>query len=431
MTPISLAEALNLTSPHAGLVHLKPIVSCAVNKRYGQISVPFSVIIPVKNEATGIRGFMRDLAAQTARPTEIFMVDGNSIDDTCQIIREESDLLGLPVTVLHTADASHVKAGKRATLGGDRNYAIRRAKTDLLVFTDAGNHLPPDFFANLLGPLLDDEQTDLCGGIYRCENHDLDCDWSTRNWQTFLPACRCMAIRRHIALRCGMFPEFLSYAGEDTLFDIWYRRFSSQWVFNQQAVVWWDSPESGEEAWSKFFRYGVGDGENGVGDWNNFYRFARILRNTGELPEGLGTRSNYTLMKQALYGYIRGKTLRGEIDRTRRGVGEVVLLTVEKPLHAAPSSLELVYSLAEQGKRVVCLAADSSCVTGVYAIPPLFDADLYLCDIVFSDDFLLSDFLQRYGWSVREAVLQLMEDPWNTGERARRFQTRLQTFFHR
>ena len=80
MTPISLAEALNLTSPHAGLVHLKPIVSCAVNKRYGQISVPFSVIIPVKNEATGIRGFMRDLAAQTARPTEIFMVDGNFVD---------------------------------------------------------------------------------------------------------------------------------------------------------------------------------------------------------------------------------------------------------------------------------------------------------------------------------------------------------------
>ena len=112
-------------------------------------------------------------------------------------------------------------------------------------------------------------------------------------------------------------------------------------------------------------------------------------------------------------------------------MGEVVLLTVEKPLHAAPSSLELVYSLAEQGKRVVCLAADSSCVPCVDAIPRLFDADLSLCDLEFTDDFLLSDFLQRYGWSVREAVLQLMEDPWNTGERARRFQTRLQTFFHR
>lgn len=86
-------------------------------------------------------------------------------------------------------------------------------------------------------------------------------------------------------------------------------------------------------------------------------------------------------------------------------MGEVVLLTVGKPLHAAPSSPELVYSLAEQGKRVVCLTADSSCAPCIGTILRLSDADLSLCDLEFTDDFLPSDFLQRCGWSIREVVL--------------------------
>lgn len=88
-----------------------------------------SVVIPTLNEGTRIGGLLDALKGQTYFPTEIFVCDGDSEDETRQIARDGGAL---------------VVECERGT-SRQRNQGARQASGELLVFLDADD-LPPRGF---------------------------------------------------------------------------------------------------------------------------------------------------------------------------------------------------------------------------------------------------------------------------------------------
>jgi GT2 family glycosyltransferase len=49
------------------------------------------------------------------------------------------------------------------------------------------------------------------------------------------PYGACILYRKKIAQKVGKYPEYLTYAGEDTFFIYKYKKASKVWVFNKAA----------------------------------------------------------------------------------------------------------------------------------------------------------------------------------------------------
>jgi glycosyltransferase involved in cell wall biosynthesis len=411
-------------SPYAGLSYLKPVECLVISKTYTDIpSEAFSVVIPVKNEAKGLVEFLRSLAAQTALPKEFVIIDHASTDGTPAIIAEESRRLSLPVCLLSSEEYCRVHKLAETTLAQDRNIAIRATTSDIILTVDAGCVLPCDYLANLVGPMFEYPDAELTGAIYRAthkENEHLFVyDWENTDWQSFLPSCRGLALRREIFERSGGLPEFLTFAGEDTLFDITYRRFSSKWVFNKQAVAYWHTPQTEREIWQKYYNYGLGNGENGVGDFQLYSAACKLHKGSTAFLKAM------PLTQKALfYGYLSGKTRRGQIDRHRRGVKETVILVLENPLNVAPSSLKRIKELIDSNRRVCAII----CCNQVF---PLLNKDIYLdfdislLELSYLSHFSLARFWADYGHADGVYTITVMTDVENTGPLAREFMNTL------
>lgn len=85
-----------------------------------------SIIITVKNEATGISKLLDSLLTQE-QPFEIILVDANSKDRTQEIVREYEDKN--PEITLYLHEGSR---------GEGRNYGVEKTRGDVIAFIDGG-----------------------------------------------------------------------------------------------------------------------------------------------------------------------------------------------------------------------------------------------------------------------------------------------------
>jgi hypothetical protein len=84
----------------------------------------------------------------------------------------------------------------------------------------------------------------------------------TINRETFLPSARSLAVRKLVWKEAGGFPEWLSFAGEDTLFLEQVKRAGHAVTLVPEAIVYW-RPRGSVWTYSvQQYRYGVGDGES-------------------------------------------------------------------------------------------------------------------------------------------------------------------------
>lgn len=259
-----------------------------------------SLISTCRNEAATIESWLDSILAQEVYPEEVVICDAGSIDGTRQkIIRWYEQLQQKPFQ-LKVIDAPG------ANIARGRNLAVQMSHGDLLLFTDAGCVLGSSWVRLMLAPFAADRNVDLVMGWYRAAAGKPDGPPAADNSRfgrfragvitnlihytvprleqvdpsTFLPSARSMALSRNVFNRCGGFPEYLTLAGEDSLFDYYLKSFVRRAVFVPEAEVQWFVPQTIRGYFRMLRRYARGDAEGGKLFWNH-YRF--LLSSFGRL----------------------------------------------------------------------------------------------------------------------------------------------------
>jgi len=114
--------------------------------------VPVTVIVPAYNEAATLADTLRSLAAQTARPAEVIVVDDCSSDGTAEVARS------FGATVLRPPANTGSKAGAQT-------FALPAVRTGLVIALDADTTLAPDAIARLLPAFDDGDVAAACGSV--------------------------------------------------------------------------------------------------------------------------------------------------------------------------------------------------------------------------------------------------------------------------
>jgi glycosyltransferase involved in cell wall biosynthesis len=398
-TPAVPTPTLCKFNPYELIEQLKPIDIKVISNNYSLKSIRqrFSCVVTVRNEAMGIHAFLNSIAKQELKPVEIIIVDGGSTDETIDIIERFASNAGLPIKLL--------KAGPTNIAEG-RNLGISKSQHEIVLLADAGCELTSGHFANLIGPFEEFSNIDLVSGIYRPleqseESSNFISDWSDNtDWHNFLPSARSLAIRKSIWAKARKFPEYLTRTGEDTFFDVQYRRHSKSWLINKQACVLWDAPTTREASASLAYSYGYGDGESGYGD----FRFHQDWINNchGVYPDNL---------TQHQLGYLDGRRHRPIIEVERRGVKGVTLILSGVPFTDSGGGQrcsQLAMAFARDGYKVIFVNIYPSFEEKKKLF---FNIDYSLFEFVSLDDFVVEDLFQAYAQFPKISILALLEFP--------------------
>ena len=221
----------------------------------------FSVCMTIKDEVDNVEDVLNDLLCQTVLADQIVIMDNGSKDGTYEKLLKWAALW--PIISLGKTEGISISASRNAT--------VAAAAHDVLMFVDAGNHLPNNLFANLLGPLfMEDSVPDIVAGICQAKE---PCRWSRYFipetysddylQNEFLPSTKCMATTKDLVNKVGGFADWLQRCGQDTAFSMAARRVSSRWIINRKACILWGAPTTEDAAVKLAYRYALGNGELG------------------------------------------------------------------------------------------------------------------------------------------------------------------------
>jgi glycosyltransferase involved in cell wall biosynthesis len=221
--------------------------------------VKVSLIATVKDAAPFVPEFLTSVEAQTRAPDEVVIVDGGSTDGTLELLRAHAERC--PSFRVIEAPGANIAAG--------RNKAIEAARGDVILATDAGVELPPDWIERLSRPLLGSSELDVVGGFFASAPRTTF-EFALGNTTlpladevqpaTFNPSSRSVAFRRSAWEAAGRYPEWLDY-GEDLWFDFELRRRGQRIGFEPAACVAFRPRVSLGGFFRQYFRYARGDGK--------------------------------------------------------------------------------------------------------------------------------------------------------------------------
>ena len=223
----------------------------------------FSLIVTTYNEEKTIDSWLEALLRQTRLPDEIVLVDAGSKDKTVDIINQIKDKIPVPFIL---------KVIPNLNIAEGRNQAIKLTTNEIIACTDLGTIMDEHFLEYLLYPFESDNISVSCGYydlLQRDNSYDVvqslfAPDAKSIDPQRFLPSSRSVAFTKSIWERVGGYPEWLTDAGEDTLFDLTLKMIQADWAFVPEAIVYWQAPENIKKIYKTVLRYAKGDGESGI-----------------------------------------------------------------------------------------------------------------------------------------------------------------------
>jgi glycosyltransferase involved in cell wall biosynthesis len=291
---------------------------------------PLSVIATVKNEASSIHALLDSLRRQTRAPDEIIVVDGGSTDGTLSILQHAEP----PVRTI-SAPGTNISEG--------RNIAIRAARYDLILVTDAGVSLPDTWVECLYGPLARDESVAMVGGFFESAPESLF-EWALGSTtlpleneidpDTFMPSHRSVAFRRSVWKTLGGYPEWLDYC-EDLLFDMRLRAGGHRVIFEPRATVAFRPRATPKAFAAQYFRYARGDGKARILVRRHLIRYAAyslaiVLQVMAcRMPRLRKPLVGASVLLSA--AYCRRPWLRLHATRARRSIRQLVLAAALVP----------------------------------------------------------------------------------------------------
>jgi len=204
-----------------------------------------SVISTVLNEEKNIEVFIKSIINQSKKPDEFIIVDGGSSDNTYKILKKYSKKY----------DWIRVYRLGGANISQGRNYAIQKAKNEIIVAVDAGTKYEKDWLENLTKHFVADV------------GYGKTLPWVENDFQKILAkkmkqrfgSSRNIIFRKDVWKFVGGYPEDLKSA-EDTVFNEKIRKagFKSQLIPN--AICYWQMISNLDDLKKRFFyNYGYWD----------------------------------------------------------------------------------------------------------------------------------------------------------------------------
>lgn len=224
-----------------------------------------SLVVTVLNEEKTIDSFLESAAAQTLRPDEVVIVDGGSNDQTIKLVQSskfKGQSYGINLKILEKRDANRAEG---------RNFAIKKAKNEIIAISDAGCLLDKNWLEEIVKP-FSDSTVDVVAGYYQAKTKTIfeKCvapfvlvmpDKVDPN--EFLPATRSMAIRKNVWEKTGGFQEDFS-DNEDYVFANKLKKEKFKIVFCPKAVVYWLPRSNLKSFWKMIYRFARGDAKAGL-----------------------------------------------------------------------------------------------------------------------------------------------------------------------
>lgn len=237
-----------------------------------------SLITTVLNEAPNVAGWLTSLRLQKRLPDEVIITDGGSRDNTLAALQKLAEDFPVPLRII-SAPGSNIATG--------RNLAIQSAANPIIACTDFGCSLDTDWLHCLIQPFEIDPEIGVSAGYYqiageqtieRLSAHFFGVNLAEVDPRQFLPSSRSLAFRKELWSIAGGYPEWLTDAGEDTLFDYHLKSQPVRWAFVPDAVVHWHAPKTIQKLVQTYYRYAFGDGENGTLGRHYRYKIIQVAR---------------------------------------------------------------------------------------------------------------------------------------------------------
>lgn len=257
-----------------------------------------SLITTVFNEQETIIKFLDSIFVQTKLPDEVIIVDGGSTDNTISEISK----FKFPQRKFNPNIKILFKKGNRSV---GRNEAIKNAKGDIILSSDAGCILEKNWIKEILKP-FENKNVDVVAGYYKgAAKNSFQKSLvpyvlvmkDKINEDDFLPATRSMAFKKFIWKKAGGFDEKLSH-NEDYAFANKLREINAKIVFAKNAIVNWIPRKSLGQAFVMFFRFAFGDAQARLFREKVIYIFLRYIFTIYLILLSFIERSIY------LYGFI-------------------------------------------------------------------------------------------------------------------------------
>lgn len=216
-----------------------------------------SLITTILNEKDNLAAWLASIMAQSVVPDEIVIVDGGSTDGTWEMLQAEA-----------AKNIFLVIAQAKGNISQGRNQAIRLAKGEVIVATDAGCTYDNHWFEKIsqafaggaqaaatgFGPWLTADDS-LKWYLFAAATTPAPREFS-RDW---LPSSRSFGFRKELWQKARGYPEWIPIC-EDVIFDLVLKKQGVVFSYIRGPLVFW-RPRATWRAYARqLFRYTRSDG---------------------------------------------------------------------------------------------------------------------------------------------------------------------------
>ena len=224
------------------------------HRKENNISMNYSVVTTIFNDAKIIRRFLDDIISQTVKPAEIIIADGGSSDDVEIIIDEYRKKQTIPIIFLF---------GKRLNIPQGFNEAIRASHEDLVMITSVGNRYYPTCFEKLLHQLQSNDVSAaypvICGSEETAFSKIYNQGILRHRLVMDTPSNHGAMIKKSVINKLGYFYENFAYAGEDLEFYLRFKNMGEQSICVKDEYITWDVPTNNSEFLKQIKVYTIGE----------------------------------------------------------------------------------------------------------------------------------------------------------------------------